>query len=163
VEEGTARLKVPPERLVAHAALLGAAVKVVSHDEMARLEAVDAQLMRAAGLGMELEQTHMRMGRQGDEPAPGRLSARIRQHSAAVRPIGPQSPLPEAFPRFGFAPDESQVDLFQKAFRKGPYHGGMSLPVPRQKDEARCPHIQAVNEVRSSLVGPEREPLPLGQ
>ena len=63
VEEGTARLKMPPERLVADAPLLGSAVEVVPHDEVARLEAVDAELMGAAGLGMEFEQAHMRMGR----------------------------------------------------------------------------------------------------
>jgi hypothetical protein len=155
VEEGTARLKMPPERLVAYAPLLGAAIEVVPHDEVARLEAVDAELMRTACLGMEFEQAHMWMTCQGNEPALGRLSVRIRAHPAAVRPVWPQSPLPEAFPGFGLAPDERQIDLFHPAFRESPHYGGMGLTVPRQKDKARCSHIQAVNEVRSSIVGPE--------
>jgi len=61
VEEGTAGLKMVAQRLVPHPTLPLTAVEIVPHDKMARLQAVDAQLVRPARFGVEFQKTHERV------------------------------------------------------------------------------------------------------
>jgi len=111
---GDARLEVPAECLISHASLPVAAVEIVSHDEVARLKTVDAELVRAARLRMKFQQAHEWMRRKGAVLARGWLTAWVRSHAAAIGAVRPEGPVPRSFARLWPAPHQGEVHLFAR-------------------------------------------------
>ncbi len=163
VEERPRYLEGAPQLRRPHATVPWPAVQVVTDDGVADVGQVDAELVGAAGSGLELDERHVASGGEHAIAGEGGATPVAHRHSTAIAAVGGERKRPLAGSRTGVAPDEGQVGLFHPTVGKGVHEIAVRLRIPGQEDDPRGPRVQAVDEEQRRMVEAPCAPLGLGK
>ena len=127
------------------------AVQVVADDRMTVRGEVDADLVRSAGLGGELEIGHGGQSGHGAVAGDGRLAVALNPHSPSVLGVAPQGIAVGSLSRRGAAPDERAVRLLDAPVLKGERQGPVRLGGSREQDHSGSSDIEPVHQAERGI------------